>query len=170
MQSQTRKIDIKKLYTDHASSLISFLTRKYENYDLAEDVIQTTFTRISTNENTLSNVKNIPGYLYKMAENLIVDHFRHKVVEDRYFEFKLDSQRDQLNYGSPEDVVEAQKQLIKLQQTIKSLPFNSRQAFLYHRIHGLSYKEIAERMGVSVSSVEKYMLHALRACREVLYK
>lgn len=169
MQSPPDKIDVKKLYTEHASNLVNFLTRKYENYDLAEDVIQTAFTRISTNESTLTNVKNIPGYLYRMAENLIVDHFRHKTVEDRYFEFKLESQRGHLDCGSPEEAVEAQKQLARLQNTIETLPFNSRQAFLYHRIHGLSYREIASQMGVSVSSVEKYMLHALRACREALY-
>ncbi|MAZ89474.1 MAG: hypothetical protein CL693_17720 [Cellvibrionaceae bacterium] len=48
------------------------------------------------------------------------------------------------------------------------LPIKCRQAFLLHRVKGLSYNDIAHEMGVSVSSVEKYILQALKHSRAVL--
>jgi len=48
------------------------------------------------------------------------------------------------------------------------MPFKVKQAFLLHRQSGLPYSAIAEQMQVSVSSVEKYILQALKQCRETL--
>ena len=49
-----------------------------------------------------------------------------------------------------------------------ALPERCRQAFLLHRVSGLSYNDIARELGVSVSSVEKYILQALKHCRREL--
>ncbi|WNO08036.1 RNA polymerase sigma factor [Teredinibacter sp. KSP-S5-2] len=168
MSSESGKINLKQLYQEHSDGLTSFLTRKYDNQELAEDAMQTTFTRLSSNQSRLKNVQNIPGYLYRMAENLVVDHFRHKSVEDKYYELKTDIYKNELEFGSPEITVEAQRQLIKVQTAIESMPKKVRKAFLLHRMHGLSYSQIAEKMQVSVSSVEKYMLQALRTCRSTI--
>ena len=53
-------------------------------------------------------------------------------------------------------------------RAMERLPERCSQAFLLHRTSGLSYSEIAQELGVSVSSVEKYILQALKHCRAAL--
>lgn len=163
--SQSKSL-LQELFQDHAQSLFTFLARKYRNVELAEDVTQTAFARLS-NEGALKNVKNLRGYLYRVAENLVVDHIRHERVKEKYREHSK-YQKEIEDSSSLEDALEAQRQLTKLEASLQKLPKNSRQAFLYSRIHGMSYNDIAVKMNVSVSSVEKYMLQALRTCREAV--
>ena len=70
--------------------------------------------------------------------------------------------------ASPEKILGAQEKLADIYQAVDELPFKTRQAFLLHRHTGLSYQEIATQMEVSVSSVEKYILEALKHCRKKL--
>ncbi len=60
----------------------------------------------------------------------------------------------------------AREQLQSVYQAVESLPVKCKQAFLLHRMSGLSYSEIATEMSVSISSVEKYILQALKHCRK----
>ena len=66
---------------------------------------------------------------------------------------------------SLEREIEAKEKLSCIYQTLSRLPLNVRQAFILSRTKGLTYSEIAEQMGVSVSSVEKYILEALKQLR-----
>jgi RNA polymerase sigma-70 factor (ECF subfamily) len=50
------------------------------------------------------------------------------------------------------------------------MPDNVRQAFMLSQFEGLSYAQIAERLGVTVSSVQKYMTRAIVACYQVAYE
>ena len=52
---------------------------------------------------------------------------------------------------------------------LDSMPAKVREAFLLSQFEGLTYSQIAERLEVSVSSVQKYMLRAITACYQVLY-
>ena len=70
--------------------------------------------------------------------------------------------------ASPEQVLCAREKLAAIQQALAELPPKAQQAFLLHRQSGMPYSAIAEQMQVSVSSVEKYILQALRHCRAKL--
>ena len=62
----------------------------------------------------------------------------------------------------------ARQKLDAINRAVDELPFKVKQAFLLHRQNGLSYSAIAKQMGVSVSSVEKYILQALKHFRLAL--
>ena len=70
--------------------------------------------------------------------------------------------------ASPEQIVSARERLAAIYEAVDELPFRVKQAFLLHRRSGLTYGEIADQLGVSVSSVEKYILQALQHCRDRL--
>lgn len=81
---------------------------------------------------------------------------------------RLQDDTAQQDPGTPEELVAARQQLGLIYRAIEDLPLRCRQALMLHRVRGLSYAEIARDMGVSVSSVEKYILEALKHCREHL--
>ncbi len=61
--------------------------------------------------------------------------------------------------------VEAQESLGLYCAAVAALPEKCRQVFLLRKVHGLAHKEIAQRMSLSVSSVEKYLLRGILECK-----
>ena len=59
---------------------------------------------------------------------------------------------------------------MQIDAMLDRMPDNVRRAFLLSQFEGLSYAQIAERLGVTVSSVQKYMTRAIVACYQVVYE
>ena len=71
---------------------------------------------------------------------------------------------------SPENIIESTENVQKVEQIIQSLPVLTRQIFIMYRLHGINQKDIAEQMGVSLSTVEKHVKKALSLCFSCLYE
>ncbi|GAB1265757.1 sigma-70 family RNA polymerase sigma factor [Aurantivibrio infirmus] len=158
------------LCKEHSSSLVRFLTRRLKSREEAEDIAQAAMLRIH-NLAPSKSLENPKAYLFQIANNLAIDSIRRKELLKRYIDLEYKQQSDSTDQDcgiSPERIVAAQQQLRLIDSAIAQLPPNCRHAFLLHRRHGLSYSEIAKSMDVSVSSVEKYILQALRQCRKSL--
>ena len=157
----------------HGEALENFLARKLNSRDDAAEVAQETFLRLHRLEQ-LEKLDNARAFLFQVASNMAVDHLRRRQLHFRYLNTEKRQQGEgeapDLNAAaaSPEDIVGARERLEALYRAVEELPFKVRQAFLLHRQSGMSYSDIAEQMGVSVSSVEKYILQALRHCRDKL--
>ena len=157
------------LCKEHGASLVRFLTRRLKNVEDAEDIAQAALLRIQ-NLDAGTSLDNPKAYLFQVANNLAIDNMRRNDILQRYLQTESLRNESQNAEGalSPERIIAAQQQLRTVQHTISKLPLKYRQAFLLHRKNGMSYSEIATEMGVSVSSVEKYILQALRECRRAL--
>lgn len=106
------------------------------------------------------------SFLYTVANNLFLDKVRHlKVV--RNFELQPRSDRDK---ESPEYHMEVQEFKKELENALASLSEGSREVFLMNRLEDLSYREIAERLGISQKAVEKRMSKALKELRKLTKK
>lgn len=154
------------------TALERFLARKLDNPEDAAEVAQDAFLRLQRLD-APQDLDNPKAFLFQVASNLAVDQLRRRTLHFRFVRSETrqdeDEQRDINASGvSPEQVLEAQEKLKAIFDAINELPQNTRQAFLLHRQRGLSYADIATEMGVSVSSVEKYILQALRHCRKKL--
>jgi RNA polymerase sigma-70 factor (ECF subfamily) len=143
-----------------------------KNAQEAEDIAQAALLRIQKLEHNHS-VQNPKAFLFQVASNLAIDSLRRQKLHGKYVQMELarmdlDSESVSGSDISPERILEAQQQLHIIYQAIDRLPAKCRQAFILHRNQGLSYSAIAEQMGVSVSSVEKYIFQALKQCRQAL--
>jgi RNA polymerase sigma factor (sigma-70 family) len=172
-QLKEREDFLSGLVAHHGDALKKYLARKLDNPEDAAEVAQEAYLRLQRIEQpqTLDNAR---AFLFQVATNLAVDQLRRRQLHQRY----LSSERNPLLEGElpdpngdgapPEQILVAKEKLNAIYAAIEELPFKTRQAFLMHRRNGLSYSEIAHQLDVSVSSVEKYILHALRHCRERL--
>lgn len=106
-------------------------------------------------------------YLAQIARNLVIDQWRRQRIEQAY----LQSIAGLAEPESPSLETRAMiiETLIQIDQMLDSMPGKVREAFVLSRFEGLDYAQIAERLQVSVSSVQKYMLRAINACYQVLY-
>lgn len=157
---------IERLFCSYRTELVGYLRRKYRRESAcAEDIAQDAFLRLQRLE-SLKDIENPRAHLYKTASNLAIDHQRREQSRNRYIEIvEQVSDMEQSSSHSPQRRIQGERQVEALQEAINKLPDNCRRAFLMHRIHGHSYSEIAVELGVSVSSVEKYIVKALQACR-----
>ena len=144
-----------------------------DNPEDAAEVAQEAFLRLHRMQRP-ENLDNARAFLYQVASNLAIDQLRRRSL---YFRF-LNSEKDLFEDGepldinaiaaSPEQILDARQKLADIYKAVDELPFKVKQAFLLHRHRGLSYQDIAAEMDVSVSSVEKYILEALKHCRRKL--
>ncbi len=158
------------LVARHSAALEKYLARKLDNPDDAAEIAQEAFLRLHRLEQPAS-LDNARAFLYQVATNLALDHLRRRQLHFRFLNQEQSTgglanpDEGRTDGVSPEQIVAARQRLEAIERALDELPFKARQAFLLHRRSGMSYSEIAEQLGVSVSSVEKYILQALKHCR-----
>jgi RNA polymerase sigma factor (sigma-70 family) len=143
----------------HRASLQRYFERRLNNRVDAEDLIQEVFLRLARRAD-FQSIAFIDGYLFEVAASVFQDRLRHRKsralhLHDEYRE--TDSPAD----FSAERVLVGKESLGQVVLALQELPERVRMAFVLHRFEGLRHPEIAERLGVSVSAVEKYVIRAL---------
>jgi RNA polymerase sigma-70 factor (ECF subfamily) len=151
------------IFDKYYDSIRNFLYYRSGSIELAEDLIQDVFLKLWENRETVRE-ESVGGYLYTIAANLIKNHYRRNEIS---FHF-LNTLTRQYNNESPEYLMEVEEFDRRLQQALGKMPVKSRDVFLMNRVDGLTYKDIAERLKLSVKAVEKRMHKALTYLKEHL--
>lgn len=99
--------------------------------------------------------------LFRLARNLVIDRLRSRTRAARLFQAEEALDQHPCASADPERALLATERLRRALEVIDAMPTRRRQAFLLHRIDGLSYLEIARKMGVSIKGVEKHLATAM---------
>lgn len=153
---------IETLYGDHHAWLQGWLRRKLGNACDAADLAQDTFMRVLGRPREMGELREPRAWLTTIAHGLAVDHVRRKTLERACLDAIANLPEPQA--PSPEARLMLVEALVRIDAMLDGLSPKARSAFLMSRLEGLGYGEIAERLGVSLSSVEKYMASAIRHC------
>ena len=154
--------DIRALYIDHHAWLLGWLRRRLHHGDSAADLAQDTFVHILGKPERLQELRQPRAWLSTVAHGLLVDRVRRQRVERAYLE--AIAHLPEAEVPSPESQLILLQTLARVDALLDGLRPKVRMAFLLSRLEGLSYKEIAVRLAVSLGSVEKYMASAIRHC------
>lgn len=156
-------------YQSTYSQLVRFFRRRLGNSNDADDLSQDVFT-LWLHRKAQSPIRENRAYLFKIANNLLIEYWRNNQRQTQM----QDTQDDDLEQVSdtrlddPSDILEQQQRIQSLSDAIDALPPRRREAFLLYRFDGLSQSEIAERMEISISMVEKHIAAALLHCKDVM--
>lgn len=146
----------------HRQELLAWLMRRLRERDQAEDVVQDLYLRYVGHAGT-HVVEDSRAYLFQMARNMLADLVRQRQarpVESLGHDESLLAATPDTAPG-PERVAASRSELRRLAACLEQLPEQTQRIFLLNRVHGLSYREVAERLGVSVSTVQKSLARAL---------
>jgi RNA polymerase sigma-70 factor (ECF subfamily) len=135
----------------------------------AEDIVHNAFTKLWQKKSLLLENTNIEAWLYKVTRNEALSMIDHRRVVDKH---RKDYERKMLDINSgalrsfelPQDTVFDISDIIE--QLLASMSPQCRKVFIYSRT--MSYKEIAEKMSISVKTVESHMSKALVIFRKGL--
>jgi len=152
----------------HERDLRAFLTRCLAHQDDVSDVVQETYARLlALSPKRRRSVRSWRAFLFATAHNIAVDHLRKResVSLDALPEIvAADVVWQGGEESSPDEIVNLTQERRLLAQIIKSLPEKCRQVLMLRKVHGLSQKEIALRMGITEHTVEKHVSHGVRLC------
>ena len=154
--------EIRTLYIDHHAWLLDWLRKRLRHGDNAADLAQDTFVHILGKPERLQELRQPRAWLSTVAHGLLVDRVRRQRVERAYLQ--AIAHLPKAGVPSPESQLILLETLVRIDALLDGLRPKVRMAFLMSRLEGLSYKEIAERLAISLSSVEKYMATAIRHC------
>ena len=146
MVKQTASIEA--LYTELSDDVLAYLRRRTESEEVAEDLAQEAFLKLLRQLESGKIVRNARAYLFLVARNLIVDHYRTR---------KLPGEVPELEDTSQEEArEEEERRRIAgwMRRFITYLPSPYRETLLLSEIRGLPYAEISEQLGVSTGTIK----------------
>jgi RNA polymerase sigma-70 factor, Bacteroides expansion family 1 len=157
------KEDFDKIYLLYFSRLHRFAKEYVLNDEDAENIVQDVFMQLWEKRDVLNVQVNLASYLFSLVKNRCLDYLRHKIVIEEYqktLSLKLIA-LEQFDYNhSSEDEIE-----LVVTNAIDKLPERCREIFVKSRLEGKKYKEIAEDLSLSVSTIETQMGIALKKLR-----
>lgn len=159
-------MSVERLVVELRRDLIGYLQRKGQTIEDAEDVVQEAFVRFHRAGHDLSGADARP-LLFVIARNLLTDRWKsagRKGVRGTDDIHALDAGPRAVASDAPaaDQHLIGRENLAAAARIIRALPPRTRDAFLLNRFEGQTYSQIAKRLGVSVSMVEKHIAEALR--------
>ena len=139
--------------------VLALSTRLLHDSEAADDVAQETFLRVWINRASIQPGQ-LRAYIFRVARNLIVDEARKRDVRAQAIGIPLPMPADRL--------AERAEQHEAIKHALDALPPRRREAFILAYLHELSYKEIAEVLGVSAATVKNHVASALVDLRRSL--
>lgn len=164
-------MDFSNIYLTFYPQLVRFATVFVVYEEDAENLIQDLFMGLWERKESLSSIENMNAYMFKLAKNKCLDHIKHKIVKERFvanaqsfYEQELTLKMQSLECFDIELASEERVEKV-VSKAINSLPPKCREIFILSRYDGLKYKEISEKLNISVNTVETQMCIALKKLR-----
>ena len=159
--------DLAVVYFEQRPALARFFKARLGQHVEVDDLLQDLYLKIQAAPKV--DVREPKAYLYRLAANLMRDRRRsgmRAAARDANWSTIHRGQGDIDDAPSAEAIVDARLRLVAVASTLERLPEKTRVVFHLHKFEELSYSEVADRLGVSKSSVEKHMMTALKALTE----
>jgi RNA polymerase sigma factor (sigma-70 family) len=147
-------------------SLLRTLERMVNNHSTAEDLLQETYLRV-TRALSERAIDHLEPFVFQTARNLALDHLRARRIQARTMleDVPLEVvQNVAAPLSSAEDAAHAEQMLERLNISLNQLTPRQQQIFILSRLHGHSYLEIAEKLSVSLSTVQKDLKLIMAIC------
>ena len=152
------------------SPLLNYAGRILKDVEAANDVVQECFCRLYERRRELRKELQVRPYLYKSVYNACMDAIKHQKVESNYINQELLD----FYFSKVVETPEAEQALLDedlkgaIQDAINKLPERCREIFVLSKVDGLSNKQIAEQLNISMKTVEVQMTTAFVRLRKEL--
>jgi RNA polymerase sigma-70 factor (ECF subfamily) len=147
-------------YEEHKPWLYQWLCKKMSSQLDAADIAQDTFVRVLLKEHV--EITEPRAYLTRIAHGLMVNSLKRRDIERAYQATLIDPYL--LEYPSPEMQALVVEALLAIDEMLNTLPPKVKQAYLMMQLDGLKYKEIAEKLDVSIRTIASYIEKATIHC------
>lgn len=161
--------EIHQAYVENQDALRQFLRRFYKRKEDIEDAAQEAFLRAFT-ASLERKIDDPKAFLFRIARNYAIDQRRLIANKSTGYLADVESPSVLEDRSQPraDDRLASKEKLILLIEAVLELPPQCRRVFVMRKFEGKSIKDIAETLGVSVSSIDKHIATGLVKCRHYL--
>lgn len=152
-----------RLFDGYYTSLCFFAAKFLNDLDLARSLVQQLFVDLWLNREKVEIKQSVKSYLFQSVKNRCIDHLRKEKIN-----IGITAPAYDLNQIPFRDLVEEAELNDRINTSINKLPEKCREIFLLCRFEGLKYAEIAQKLNISVKTVEMQMGIALKKLRDSL--
>jgi RNA polymerase sigma-70 factor (ECF subfamily) len=157
--------DAAALANRYGVALRQYFERRLKEPSEAEDLAQEVFLRLTTRQHALetagTQAQTQAAYIFATARSVLTDKLRRDQARERGAHCGLEN-ADSIETPSAERVYCGQEAVDRVLQLMQEMSPRAREVFVMHRVEGMAYSEISEALAISVSTVEKHMIAALR--------
>ncbi len=164
------KIAFEEIYNDFFGVMHHLCVQYLHDTKVSEEIVQDTFMKLWEIRETLNEEFNIRNFLYTITKNNCLNYLRNQKIALKHQE-NIKYLEMRFNYEALEKLgsyLEFEELRVKIDNAIAALPEDLRETFLLSRFEELRYKEIAEKLSISVKTVEARMTKSLRFLRQEL--
>ncbi len=161
---------IEFIYQKYRKPLLRFLSEMLPRQEDAEEILQETYLRLFNRHSRDIVEANIRAYLFKIATNLVRDHFRSNTVRRFGDHVSLEEEILISEFPSPEKQLEWDQAVRIIRKCLLDLDERCRNIFVMHKFRHMSYEEIADVLKISVRTVERNMSISVNYCKCQLEK
>lgn len=154
------------LFRSSYVSLVRYAKTILKDHDSSEEIVQDLFCRLWQNKENLKIETSLNGYLFRAVHNRCLHMIEHNRVVDKHVKEMTDKER--VNLENPVEEIQYKELQSKIARILEKLPERCGKIFCMNRFEGLKYSEIAEKLSVSVKTVEANMGRALKEFRNAL--
>ncbi|RLJ75139.1 RNA polymerase sigma factor [Pedobacter alluvionis] len=156
-----------QLYRMYSKRIFINTVKLVKDEDEAQEILQDVFIRIWNKRENIDTEKPFSSYLFSIAQNLIRDFFR-KAALDRKMQAAVIAQSTEL-YEHIESSIYFKESSALLQNAIDALPLQRKKIYTLCKVEGKSYKEVAEILGISASTVDNQLVKATQSVRSYFH-
>ncbi len=169
------KLSSEKVWKDFSSSLRVFIGRRVSNSSNVEDILQDIFVKIHKSISSIEDETKLRSWVYQIARNTIIDYYRKNKIKTEELtadHFQACIEEDRYLENQSEALVENPNQEIAsgLMNMIEQLPEKYSHALLLVEFEGVSQKELADRLGISVSGAKSRVQRGRQMLRDILMR
>ena len=126
-----------------------------------DDILQETYLR-AMDADKKTDIRSRRGYLFTVSRNLVLEKL---TADNREITMEINDAILEGDEVSEERRLHYRQKLDMFNEALRSLPEKKRRAILLRKFYGLSHREVAKKMGVSIPSVEKYISSGIKQCK-----
>jgi RNA polymerase sigma-70 factor (family 1) len=154
------------IFTEYYLDLVKFSYSITKSTDASEELVQDVFLKLWETRVSLIIHSSLRSYLLKTVQNSSIDWLRHASIKNKYASLVLE--HPALLENDTENYIFQSELESDLLAALKKIPASYAEAFRMSRVDALNYSQIAEKLGVSVRTVEVRIGKALSLLREEL--
>lgn len=151
------------IFKNHYQELCAYANSFMVDIDASEEIVQELFVRFWEQRETKDITTTVRAYLYTSVKNACLNQLKHLKIKEKY---KHEQERElTFNSSHEQNGLEVSELDQKIHAAINSLPEGRRKIFILSRFDGLKYQEIADKLNISIKTVENQMGEALKFLR-----